>query len=345
MISREITPTMTLNKDTIINENPNRDKWSEFVFNHPYGNIFQIPETFDVFKETPNFDSGIIAIENLNKDILGVLLYTIVHEPGLKSHFSARSIISGGPLIKDDDIELTKQILSAYTKKINKTNIIYTEVRNLFDLKYIHPAFIDSQFKYEDHLTIHMDLTQSIDQLQNALHRGRASNIKRAIKKNVIVKDITSKDGINNAFKLIEETYKRINLPSPSFELFYNAHNILQNNIKITGAYLDDKLIGCRVYLIYKGVMFDWYAAIDKAYSNLQASDLLPWENMLWGKNNGLKIYDFAGAGKPDIENSIRDYKLKFGGYLLNLGRYKFIHKPLLFNIGKFGMKFYKHIR
>ena len=66
---------------------------------------------------------------------------------------------------------------------------------------------------------------------------------------------------------------------------------------------------------------------------------------MLWAKENNINIYDFAGAGKPGKEYTVRDYKLKFGGALINLGRYQHIHKPFLFRIGVFGLKIYKYIR
>jgi lipid II:glycine glycyltransferase (peptidoglycan interpeptide bridge formation enzyme) len=90
--------------------------------------------------------------------------------------------------------------------------------------------------------------------------------------------------------------------------------------------------------------MYDWYAAVDREYTSLCPSDILPWNGMLWGKENNIKIYDFAGAGKPNKEYSVREYKLKFGGSLINLGRYQCIHKPLMYRLGIVGIKLYKYI-
>ena len=97
--------------------------------------------------------------------------------------------------------------------------------------------------------------------------------------------------------------------------------------------------------LVYKDVIYDWYAASDREYSGYHPSDLLPWNTILWAKGNNLKTYDFAGAGKPNKDYSVRDYKLKFGGKLLNFGRYQCIHKPLLYKLGVFGLKAYQYLK
>ena len=69
---------------------------------------------------------------------------------------------------------------------------------------------------------------------------------------------------------------------------------------------------------------------------NKYPNDLIPWEVFLWGKENGYKLLDFGGAGKPDIPYGVREYKRKFGGELVNYGRFTHIHKPILMAFGIF---------
>ncbi len=265
----------------------------------------------------------------------------LLQEPGIKSFFSKRAIVTGGLLVNDNNEQYAKILLSNYIKKAKETNAIYTEIRNLFDLQPIRTAFESEKFLYQDHLTIHIDLNLPVETLEKRLHKKRASNIKRAIKKNVITKNISINE-IEAAYDLIRKTYERINLPAPPLELFLNISKLMPNHVKFWGAYLENKLIGCRVYLIYKEVIYDWYAAIDRNYTGFHPSDLLPWNAMLWAKENNFKVYDFAGAGKPDQDNSVRDYKLKFGGNLLSFGRYQYIHKSNMYKLGTLGMKFYR---
>jgi len=71
-------------------------------------------------------------------------------------------------------------------------------------------------------------------------------------------------------------------------------------------------------------------------------NDVLPWHIFLWGKQNGFKVFDFGGAGKPNIPYGVRDYKLKFGGKLVNFGRFELIHKPVLYRLGLIGLFLFK---
>jgi len=48
------------------------------------------------------------------------------------------------------------------------------------------------------------------------------------------------------------------------------------------------------------------------------------------------------GAGKPDEGYGVRDFKAKFGGELVEHGRFIHINQPVLYTIGKQAVKFLK---
>ena len=50
-----------------------RTKWAEFVQAHPKGNVFQTPEMYDVYVQTPGYTSQVIALEQ-DKQIVGLML-------------------------------------------------------------------------------------------------------------------------------------------------------------------------------------------------------------------------------------------------------------------------------
>lgn len=51
------------------------------------------------------------------------------------------------------------------------------------------------------------------------------------------------------------------------------------------------------------------------------------------------------GAGKPDEGYGVRDFKKKFGGMLVEDGRYLAVLNPVLYNVGKIGIKILKSIK
>jgi lipid II:glycine glycyltransferase (peptidoglycan interpeptide bridge formation enzyme) len=67
------------------------------------------------------------------------------------------------------------------------------------------------------------------------------------------------------------------------------------------------------------------------------------WHLLEWGANSEqYRVYDFGGAGKPDEEYGVRDFKAKFGGDLVNFGRNIFVHQPSLLKVSKLGYELYQ---
>lgn len=317
------------------------DEWESFVEKHPNGNIFQTPAMFTLYNSIPNHKGFVVAVKNKENQVLGVLSSCIIAEQGLKSFFSKRSIVVGGPLIKNDDADITNYLLTAYNKAV-QNKVIYTQFRNICQVNTLDGPIRNNKFVYEDHLTVLVDLTLSKEELIGNINRKRLTSIRSSVKKGLKLVLIEDEEYLTKAVQLIRLTYKRIKLPAPPDELFYNAKKILGERIQFFGSVFNDELIGVRVCLKYKDLTYDWYAGSDLQFSNLRPNDLLPMECMLWAKEANGKIYDFGGAGKPGKPYGVRDFKLQYGGKLANYGRYTRIHKKMMYRIGEFGIKMIK---
>ena len=80
----------------IINLTPEyRNKWAQFVMQHPNGFIFQMPEIMEIYNYYENSESiGLLAIDESTKQIYGgVIGVIIVEKPGAFSKVSTRAII------------------------------------------------------------------------------------------------------------------------------------------------------------------------------------------------------------------------------------------------------------
>lgn len=321
-------------------------KWTDFVYNHPHGNIFQTPEMFEVYNKTKHYEPVFVSTTDENENLTGILLAVIQKEgSGLKGVLTSRSIIWGGPLVKNNDPQFLGRILKDYNQII-KNKAIYSQFRNLWDHTDLIDTFKENNYLYEDHLDILNNLRLPEEELWNKLSRDKKKCINRAIN-DLVIKDIsTDYDSFMESYRLIKAGYKRISLPIPVQSLFQNMFGYFakKNNLKTFGVFLSEKMIGVRIVLCYKELIYDWYAGADEKYLRYRPNDILPWEVMKWGSLNGYKVFDFGGAGIPNVPYGVRDYKLKFGGELVNFGRFENIHKPLLMKIGKFGLKFYKKI-
>jgi dTDP-D-glucose 4,6-dehydratase len=72
------------------------------------------------------------------------------------------------------------------------------------------------------------------------------------------------------------------------------------------------------------------------------ANELLKWHILHWGAENGYRVYDFGGAGKPDEPYGVRDFKAKFGGELVNFGRNICIHAPTRLKLSQAGYRLFR---
>jgi serine/alanine adding enzyme len=319
-----------------------REKWANFVEKHPKGNIFQSPEMYDVYRKTKNYEPIFLAITNDAEEVLGALLIVIQKElTGLMGLFSSRAIIDGGPLIKDDDPEVLDCLLKEYIRTI-KMRVIYTQFRNMWEFSDVqNEKFFINGFKFEDHLDIIHILNTTEAKLWLALKSKTRNKINKSIKNGVLIErmDLQSKHKLINSYEILKDVYHRAKIPLADRSLFEAALNVLfrKGYLQAIGAYIEDKLVGVRLFLCYKSLVYDWYAGSLSAYLSYRTNDILPWEEIKWANENGYKKFDFGGAGKPDIPYGVRDYKLKFGGELVNFGRYKLVHKKRLFEISRIG--------
>lgn len=332
-----------------ITDSPDITKWSKFVHDHPHGNIFQSPEMAEVYKRTKNYEPiTLAAINTKNDDLLAILQAVVIKEmSGTLGTFSARSIIRGGPLFikNENSIKVLKILMEHYDKIIQK-KAIYTQIRTMWDISDISSFFNGMGYEYEEHFNFLFNLTIPKDMLWKQLFKSRRNGINRAKRNGVVVKEVTDKSLIPIVYTLVQETYINAKLPLADRNLFDSSFDILtpKNMVKFFLAKYEDKYIGTIVVLTYNGVVYDWYAGASRNYLQLCPNDILPWHIMEWGSKNGYHTFDFGGAGNPNEEYGVREFKKQFGGKLENFGRYKMVHSPIKMKIAEIGFEIYKRV-
>jgi lipid II:glycine glycyltransferase (peptidoglycan interpeptide bridge formation enzyme) len=103
--------------------------------------------------------------------------------------------------------------------------------------------------------------------------------------------------------------------------------------VRFSLARVGDVAAAVSVDLLYKDIAYGWYGGTDREYSSYMPNELLTWHILKWGAENGYRLYDFGGAGKPEEEYGVRDFKAKFGGELVSYGRDMYVHAPILMPI------------
>lgn len=309
------------------------EEWRRFVEEHPRGNIFHTPEMFQVFARTKGYRPTLwAAVDSSHRPLALLLPVQITLMDGLLRRFTTRAVAYGSVLCAPgpEGKGALAMLLETYKREI-EGSVLFTELRNLSDLSDLQPVLNESGFIYEGHLNFLIDLTRPGGEIWQNIRSNAKRNIKKARNSQVVIKEADDLDWVFSAYTLLSNTYKRIQVPLADYSLFRSAFEILhpQNMLKIFVAQVGDVSIGVMTLLTYKDTIYYWYSGVIKEYTAYRAGDLLVWHALEWGNQHGFHTLDFGGAGKPDEEYGVRDFKAKFGGTLVNYGRNICVHAPL----------------
>ncbi len=310
--------------------------WEEYVLNHPNGNFFQSFIAFDFFKNLTGFKPLVFAA--IEKDTLsGVLVAVIMKEPGLKGYFSRRCIVWGGPLCNDI---FTCDLLVKELIKQAKKQSIYIEFRNLFDTLNLKNSFEENKITFVEWLNYIVKITD-VEANKKKLNDSKRRQVNKSLKSGAQIHLAESSTEVKSLYMLFQELYSdKIKKPLPSFSFFEKIY-LSENVGKIFIVKHDNKVIGGAVCPIFKDRIYEWYVCgMDREIKNVYPSALATWAPIEYAAKNGLKYFDFMGAGNPDADYGVREFKSQFGGEIFEFGRYIRINNRLLYTIGKFGLKF-----
>lgn len=323
----------------------NRSAWDALVVQSPVASWFQTPEAYDFFNTLSFLEAFCVAVET--KGVLkGVVVGFIQKDGGrIKQYFSRRAIVSGGPLLADDITEKDLSALLDATKSILKRKAIFVETRNFNDYSRWREVFEKCGFNYEPHYDIIVD-SSSMEVVNARLGKSRKRDIKVSLRDGATLVYNPTIDQISDYYSILLDLYaKKVKTPLFPFRFFDELYKIPSSAFLLVE--YQGKIVGGTVCVgLQGGSLYEMFACgKDGVYKNIFPSELATFAGIQYSVESGYAFFDMMGAGKPDDGGyGVRDFKLKFGGELKEYGRYIWKCNPLLFQIGKMGVKIMKKL-
>ena len=320
-------------------------EWKDFIEKNNTANAFHTNEFVNFFSGIKNFDIFFLAIKDEFGKLQGLLTGTIQRENWLMGGaFSSRAVIYGGPVINETN-EHSSEILELLLSYLNaqiSAKAIYTEFRNLSDYSQFKNIFIRNGFEFKDHLNFIVNCNDK-DSVKKKISNSKIRQVNSSFKEGATIIENPDERQILDFHKILKNLYKvKIKKPLPSKDFF------IQFDKSNLGKYLlveyKSEIIGGIVCPVLDNrVIYEWYiAGEDRKYKNIYPSVLATWAAIDYANRNQIKYFDFMGAGKPGGNYGVREFKSKFGGQLVEYGRFIRINKKGLYKVGKLGLKFYK---
>ena len=322
--------------------------WRGFVDEHPESNVFHTPEMFQVFARAKQHRPTLWAVVDDGTRVLALLLPVQITQASCLSCLTTRAVAYGSVLCARgaEGQKALALLLRAYTRDVDGTPL-FSELRNLSNLEAVQPILREHGFVYEDHLNYLIDLGRSPEGILQSIGRRTRKNIRRALRRGeVVVEEVKAREQVQTCYDLLRKTYRLVRVPLADRSLFEAAFDLLypKGMVRFTLARVGRTPVASSVELLYKDVVYGWYGGVDRAYGSYAPNELLTWHVLQWGAENGFRVYDFGGAGNPDEEYGVRDFKAKFGGELVCFGRNTYIHTPSLLRLSKLGYRIYRRL-
>jgi lipid II:glycine glycyltransferase (peptidoglycan interpeptide bridge formation enzyme) len=310
--------------------------WKNFLNENKYSSPFQTPEYFEFFNSVDNFSADVFAVENDNGNLDGIVVVTIQQEKGLKAGFSKRGIIYGGPVLSS---EKGAESLFNYVVDYYKSKLIYLETRNFFDYSDYKDLLTKSGWSYVSWLNFQLQ-TKDPESVNKNMSSSRRRQVKKGLKNGAEIKEAQNENDVKAFYEILLNLYKskikKPLLPESFFKAFYDQS---------LGKYLlilyEGKVIGgimCPI-MPSKAIYEFYVCGLDQEYKDQNPSILATWAAIDFAVKNNLRYFDFMGAGSPEEEYGVRDFKSRFGGEEVEHGRFLYILNKSKYNLGKLGLK------
>jgi CelD/BcsL family acetyltransferase involved in cellulose biosynthesis len=299
----DITEALVDDDCTILR--PDDDRWLDFITAHPDTTIFHHPAWMHVISRTYGYHAFVIAVCNAEGEILAGLPMMDVSTTLRRHHWVSLPFTDYcNPLSRDaGSLERLTTCLTSFYYKGTAPRI---------ELRWAFPCQQEMQ-TCSNYVLDTIALSTDADQVAWRFDRVHRQNTRAAVEKNVRIERGDQCEHLRLFYQLQLETRRRHGLPTQPQRFFdLLADRLFQQGLGfVLLAYKGDECLAGLVLLRWKQSLIAKYAASKKCTLSLRPNNLLFWDAIKWGCNNGYKVFDI---GRSHIENEgLRRYKRGWG--------------------------------
>jgi serine/alanine adding enzyme len=298
--------------------------WDRFVDEHPKASIFHTSGMVRVFQRTKRHAPLPLAAIDPDGRVMALLVAIRVQTlPDPLGSVSSRSIMYAEPLCDDrpESQAALAQLIARHDAELG-SGVMFSEVRPHFAPGSERNALRQCGYQPLQYLNYLIDLTTPREILWQQLDRRVRGAIRRCERHGIQFREATP--AVAQLYQLVRLSYRHAGVPLADRSLFQAALSEFQPRgmARIFVAYQGDSPIAMDLVLLFKSRAYVWYAGFDRS-AVVSPCASLRWHEMQWAQQHGCSLYDMGGAGRPDLPYGVRDFKRKFGGQLVQFGRYR----------------------
>jgi len=189
--------------------------------------------------------------------------------------------------------------------------------------------------------TFQLDIGKSEEELLSNMHQKTRYNLRLAEKKGVKILEDKSEGGFEEYWRLMEETTKRQGF----FAHGKGYHQKMWQTMTGSGmghlfkAVYEEKTLTTWMVFILNDTIYYPYGASSNEHREVMASNLMMWEVIRFGKDQGCRMFDMWGSLGPEPDEhdpwyGFHRFKQGYGAELVEfLGTYDLVIRPTLYKL------------
>lgn len=254
-----------------------------------------------------------------------ILPYTVIRKPGFRM---VRFRVETVPLQEPLELAEEKSFLNSTIEYFHSSgaDMIIPSPNNTIFRTYPDGAVA------VPYGTFIQDLDREEEVLLGEVYADYRKNIRKAMKAGVQIKSGT--EYLDTSYNLVADTLKRSDLKHKNYDDFKRSMLGLGENVRIFIAEHEGVVQACMVAPFSEHSAYSWYSGtITQPVKG--AMHLLQWEAMRQFHEMGVKRFNFTGVRinpeKGSKQEGIMNFKMRFGGKLVQGYMWKYAFRPLKF--------------
>lgn len=308
-----------------------------------YNSFFQSRICCNFYQRLTFLQTVCLELKCKSKIATSACGYLISSSNPISRYFSRRAIIPGGILIAPD---ATEQHITHLLEKIKSSlhqKAIYIEIRNFQDYSFYKHLFEKAGFIYQAHLNYQIDLLDK-QKLLAKLSETKRRQVKASEKAGLSAEISRNQEDVKRFYAILKKLYlKKVRLPLFPLEFF---EKIVDSDVgKLIVVKRKDEVLGGMLCVYDEHTLYEWFVCGEEMPNqSIYPSVVATWAGIQYAAEIGCQTFDFMGAGKPGRDYGVRDFKARFGGKLVEHGRFLYICNPFLYKLGKMAIGLRKMI-
>jgi lipid II:glycine glycyltransferase (peptidoglycan interpeptide bridge formation enzyme) len=324
------------------NSADDKEKFNEFMRNHPKGHILQTWEWGEL-KAKSGWWPLRLVIEEDNIIIAAISLLKRQLPTRLGSLFYA----TRGPVLDIERKDVWDYLFVACRELAAKHNAIFLKIdpdipegNELWQERIRESGFVPAQGEegfegVQPRHVFRLDIRPDKEELLLNLHQKTRYNLRLAEKKGVVIENNAPRTALPRFYKLLQETATRDKFlirPYSYYEAFYDILVPAGMAEMFLAHYEGELIAGTLAFILGKKAWYI-YGASANNFRNVMPNYLIQWRMIEWAKEHNCTLYDFRGVPgdvPPDHPlYGLVKFKKGFGGeYTSFIGEYDLVfHK------------------